>query len=187
MPANMATTKRRLFTHKIRRRASEILLENREHREGGMTPRHHLPDDNATATAWLKNHGIGAGNPADESLALRWDGTAWSTPDWYRVVYRLGMKAARTPEIEAATGKTRGGILKVKAKYRSAGVEFPYVSRNTNQYLANASAAAIERAAYKPVVVRGTNPDTGARTTVHTDSEAQGVDMLGTLRAVRDG
>ncbi len=150
-------------------------------------PRHHLPEDNATATAWLKNHGIGDGNPADEGLALRWDGIAWSTPDWYRVVYRCAMKALQTPQIEAATGKTRGGVGWVKAKYKAAGVEFPHVSNNANKYLANVSAAAIERAAYEPVIVRGTNPDSGSRTTVRTDSVAQGINMLAALRSVRDG
>ncbi len=152
-----------------------------------MIPLHHIPVDDATATAWLKTHGIGEGNLADEGLALRWNGTAWTTPDWYRVVYRCAIRGLRTPEIEEASGMTRGGLAKVKAKYPAGGVDFPYVSRPTLQALIDgAAAAAAKRAAYRPVIVRGTHPVSGTRTTVYTDIEAEGVASLVERGFVRD-
>ncbi len=47
--------------------------------------------------------------------------------DWHETVYAMRMAGKHTSEIGAVTGKTRGGIDKVIAKYRDRGIKFPEV------------------------------------------------------------
>ncbi len=102
---------------------------------------------------------------------------------WHETVFEMAMAGKHTRDIEAVTGKTRSGINKVKANFRSRGVEFPPIEGGS-------PLAGVTREHWPNTIhmehVSGML-ESGARIRCHSQSRAEAVEELEGLGGTLDG